>query len=537
MIINHNITALNTLNSLNKNENATSKSLEKLSSGYRINNASDDAAGLSISEKMRGQIRGLDQAKTNAQTGISLLQTAEGALSETTSILQRVRELAVQSASDTATDSDRTSCQQEASQLLDEVDNIANTTQFNTKNLLDGTLAEGSATSLGTKLNSFSLKTSATQGTSVGNTAVSSPVTITSGTNDQINLNVDGGGAQQITIAAGTYNSASDLAAAVNTAIGNNSSLSGKVTAEVTSSGHIQFISASTGTSSSVAVTAGTNNASGSLGFTTASQTAGTAASSSATGSTTLVSLADKDGNNLGLKSGNRINISVMVGGQEKTTSLDVTSTTTLQNLTDQIHTAIGGASSVTIGSDNQIHITGQAGTANEVSNVTLSVQNSATDTEKTDVKFGNYMSAYTETQAATDMKTDSSVKFQIGANQNQTMSINISKMDRQALALSSVNLSTQAGAEAAITVVDNAVNNVSSERSKLGAYENRLSNTIDNLTTASQNITSAESKIRDVDMAAEMTNYQKNYVLQQAAQAMLAQANQQPQQVLSLLK
>ncbi|MED1439675.1 flagellin [Aeribacillus composti] len=141
MRINHNISALNTYRQLSFNNTQTAKNLEKLSSGYRINRAGDDAAGLAISEKMRGQIRGLEMAQKNAQDGISLIQTAEGALNETHSILQRMRELAVQSANDTNTDTDRAELQKEVDQLIEEIDRIANTTQFNTKNLLDGTLS------------------------------------------------------------------------------------------------------------------------------------------------------------------------------------------------------------------------------------------------------------------------------------------------------------------------------------------------------------------------------------------------------------
>ena len=290
MIINHNLPSLNTLNSLSKNEKATSSSLAKLSSGLRINSAADDSAGLAISEKMRGQIRGLDQAKSNSQNGISLVQTAEGALNETTSILQRMRELAVQSSSDTSTNSDRAACAKEVKQLKSEIDRISSTTQFNTKNLLDGSLAAGSSVALGTKLDSVDMQTSATQGTSTGSaltTSTALPTIITAGTNDQINLNVDGGGAQKITLAAGSYTSTADLAAAVNTAIGNNSALAGKVTAEVTSTGALAFVSASTGKNSSVNVTAVTGNtATTTLGLTAATEAKGVAAKATVSGGT-----------------------------------------------------------------------------------------------------------------------------------------------------------------------------------------------------------------------------------------------------------
>jgi flagellin len=270
MIINHNLAALNTLNRLNAATNAQSKAMQKLSSGLRINSAADDAAGLAISEKMRSQIRGLDQATNNAQNGISLLQTAEGALNETHDILQRMRELAVQGANDTNTTEDRDQIQTELNQLMSEIDRIAETTQFNTQNLL-------------------------------------------------------------------------------------------------------------------------------------------------------------------------------------------------------------GGSFSATL---------------------------------------------------------------QVGANAGQIITFSISAMDTSGLSLgTNIAVDTNAAASTAISALDKAIKLVSSQRSNLGALENRLDHTINNLTTSSENLTSAESRIRDVDMAKEMSEETKDSILAQAAQAMLAQANQQPQQVLQLLR
>ena len=200
MIINHNIAALNTYRQLSSNTTVGNKSLEKLSAGLRINKAGDDAAGLAISEKMRGQIRGLDQATRNAQDGISLIQTAEGALNETHSILQRMRELAVQSSTDTNASIDREKIQQELEQLSSEIDRISSTTEFNTKKLLDGNLEKASAAA-GTKLASTGLDGTATQGTATGLVALAANTTISTGVNDQIKIAVDGGTAVEITIA------------------------------------------------------------------------------------------------------------------------------------------------------------------------------------------------------------------------------------------------------------------------------------------------------------------------------------------------
>jgi flagellin len=270
MRINHNISAFNTYRQLSFNTVQGAKSMEKLSSGYRINRAGDDAAGLAISEKMRGQIRGLEQASRNAQDGISLIQTAEGALNETHSILQRMRELAVQASNDTNTNADRTELQKEITALKAEIDRIANDTEFNTQALLDGTF-------------------------------------------------------------------------------------------------------------------------------------------------------------------------------QNKV-----------------------------------IHI---------------------------------------------------------GANKNQALSFSINAMDSTAIGVNGVDVTTLAGAENAITAIDAAISRVSSERASLGAIQNRLEHTINNLGTSAENLTAAESRIRDVDMAKEMMEFTKNNILTQAAQAMLAQANQQPQGVLQLLR
>lgn len=626
MRINHNIAALNTYNKLSSATSAQSKSMEKLSSGLRINTAADDAAGLAISEKMRGQIRGLDQATSNAQDGISLIQTAEGALSETTDILQRMRELSVQASNDTATDADRSEIQKEVSQLKEEINRISNTTEFNTKKLLDGSL-EKAGLSLGTKLESVQLDGTKTQGTSVALEALQDGVTISTGINDKLKLAVDGGTATEITISQGKYDTAEDLVGAINDAIGNQSALAGKVTAELDNSGKLSFVSASTGTSSSVAVSAPTtagHDARASLGFSTGAVTAnvdytnvadttlsasvktldltvdgvakasvdlteygmnigdtfgenaasvtalqaafddqfgkdlvkvelgsgelkitsnrgtvsiaggtangvtagnitagtttdvtftdatvsvgtavsGASAEDKATSSTRLVALGDGEGNNLGLRSGNQVNISVIVGGEEKTGALAVTGTTTLQDLADQVRDVIGGTASISVDSDGKLQITGQQGEAYGVSNLKLDAQVSSSDSTKVTGNFAEKLSSYKETQAAEDANVDSSLTFHIGANQAQTMKVDINEMSVQSLSLSSVDVSTQSGAETAMTVIQSALDKVSTERSKLGSFQNRLDHTINNLGTSSENLTAAESRIRDVDYA-----------------------------------
>ena len=359
MRINHNIAAMNTYNKLSANQAATAKSLEKLSSGLKINRAGDNAAGLAISEKMRGQIRGLDQASANAQDGISLLQTAEGGLNETHSILQRMRELAVQSANDTNTDNDRVEMQKEVTQLLGEVDRIAGNTEFNTKKLLNG--------SLGGAVNQAAAST-----TVLGKLGVASVSTT---------------GA-----AAGTY--------AITAAAGKLTMTFGGVTEEISNSSGAQTLNFA------------------------------------------------------------KFGISITTNGG----------------------------------------YVADAGTGNVVI-------------------------------------TPGSAKLQIGANAGQNMDVSIANMDKAGLGIGAIDISSQAGANSALTTIDTAINTVSSERAKMGAIQNRLENTTNNLTTSSENMSAAESRIRDVDMAKEMMQFTKNNILNQASTAMLAQANQQPQGVLQLLQ
>lgn len=388
MIINHNMSALNTYRQLSINNTNTSKSLEKLSSGLRINRAGDDAAGLAISEKMRGQIRGLDQAQRNAQDGISLIQTAEGALNETHSILQRMRELAVQASSDTNTDNDRAEIQKEINQLTDEIDRIATTTEFNTKALIKGDLKGVSAS------------VNATYNAVVSNAAVS--ISLTAATSVMNALSV---------------------------------------------------------------------------------------------GDTVRIRLVQKDPASTG----------------------STTLTFSISNALGNINLVAGSAGSISLTAGTQIG-TFDLGDMRVGDTITINVI------------------------AAQDaVTTDNALRFQIGANTAQEIAVGIGDMTAQGLGVRTntnyLDVQTQFGAEASMVRIDSAIAKVSAERSKLGAYQNRLEHTINNLGTSSENLTAAESRIRDVDMAKEMMNFQKNNILAQAAQAMLAQANQQPQGVLQLLR
>lgn len=454
MRINHNIASLNTYRQLSANTGATSKSLEKLSSGLAINRAGDNAAGLAISEKMRGQIRGLDQAATNAQDSISLIQTAEGALSETHSILQRMRELAVQSANDTNTDVDRNEIQKEINQLTSEIDRIGNTTEFNTKRLLDG--------SSGVRV-------------TANNTAVTNLTGTTDTQAGTINITAAN---TTLAVAANVTDDSSTALANANTALG--------AASNITISG-TSFSFTATDTVQNVLDTL--NEASATTGV--------RAAWANGTGFTLTA---------INAGSAHQITTS---GGSGMFADLAAAATTA--NGADAVLsvTELGGAYTA---SGNKVTVTS-----------------------------GNYAGLEFTLNADADttitVGTNNSLRMHIGANQGQNMSIGINDMRADALGVGNINVTTQAGANTAITTINDAIVTVSAERSKLGAYQNRLEHTITNLGTSSENLTAAESRIRDVDMAKEMMNYTKNNILTQAATAMLAQANQQPQSVLQLLQ
>ncbi|MFZ3590381.1 flagellin [Bacillus sp. DJP31] len=415
MRINHNIAALNTHRQLNSASTAQSKSMEKLSSGLRINKAGDDAAGLAISEKMRGQIRGLDQASKNAQDGISMISTAEGALNETHDILQRMRELSVQSANDTNTDGDRKNIQDEVDQLGKEIDRIRNTTQFNTKNLLDGSMDKGQASAVANVSSNTEVKTA-------------------------------------------TASALSD----------------------------------------------------------------------------TLTALTDKNGNNLGITATDTITISYVKDGTTVTNSfaagsLTVAALGTTEGSSDDANTALAADANKNLGFTASV--AGHGGAINGLT-ITVKDSNGAVRAAAT-----NALSSFTETTAAANVNTDGQATFQIGSNTGQNIQLAFKDMGTAALGLKDIKVGNQGQANVAAKVIDSAIQKVSAERSKLGATQNRLEHTINNLNTSSENLTAAESRVRDVDMAKEMMTQTKNSILAQAAQAMLAQANQQPQGVLQLLR
>ena len=449
MVVQHNMQAANANRMLNITTSAQSKSTEKLSSGYRINRAADDAAGLTISEKMRKQIRGLDRASTNAQDGVSAVQTAEGALTEVHSMLQRMNELAVQSANGTNSETDRKAIQDEVDQLSTEIDRVSETTKFNEIYLLKGSdqpntnsYVYGANDSVGS-YKGLSLKADA-------------GLKITSGSD----------------ISLGTVMLKSD----------NN---------KVTAAGAQSKSAAASNLKSATFENGNTGNVS----YTLTDGTKGTLA---------YADFKDKFG---------------------------VETTTATGSFTANFSLAIGdGATEAT---DTYHNTTGK-----------ITVDNSKA--QLNGYKIGDTISVNPSVSAdgkvtlsKTGTKNPLEFNLHVGSESdaNNKISVSIEAMSAIGLGIDKLDVSSETGATSSIDTIKDAIEKVSSQRSSLGAIQNRLEHTINNLDNVVENTTSAESRIRDTDMAKEMVNYSKNNILAQAGQSMLAQANQSNQGVLSLLQ
>jgi len=502
MIINHNLSAQNTLNALGKNNSATNKSLQKLSTGLRINGASDDAAGLAISEKMRGQISGLKQASANAQDGISLLQTAEGGLDQTHSILQRMRELAVQSASDTNTTDDRAKIQGEVDQLAKEISRISNTTEFNTQNLLAGGLSD--TFHIGANANqNISVSVSAMDAQSLG--VAGNIITAASVANNAV-VNIS---SVSRSVSAGTNR----IAASAEKVAAFSATITQSASAGTTASANFIIGTASAG---SIVSYTGTTDANYMVKIASVANTAGTAVSS--------ISYSTDNGTSWTTVNGDfrdTTSTGVYVDGMRF--NFDSTPTSSHYTVGDTFTFGVTAASKTLQMRDAKGNNIGSAVTVHK-GDTSAVVGNS--DLDKTvSLQFD-----YAKIAAASTVFVAKSISSTSAVLNNADVATN-------ANVVAGINVSTQANANTAITTIDKAINTVSKQRSQLGAYQNRLTNTIDNLNTSNENITASESRIRDVDMSSEMMTYQKNNILQQAATAMLAKANQQPQSVLQLLQ
>ena len=434
MVVKNNLSAKNTLNQLDKNDKATAKSLKKLSTGMKINSAGDDASGLSISERMEVQIRSLDQDNQNAQNGVSMLKTAEGAVSSTVDILRTLKEKAINAANDTNTDADRATMQKEFDQAIAQIDENAQQS-YNGQTLVDGSKEH----------------------------YVPSPGTRTSMTNETL--------------------------------------------------------------------------------------------SSDTADDTCLTDLQDSEGNSLLIDTSDTMTVSYVMNGKTYTGSTKVGDI----DLSGIFSNTVGDADIVlrtpvdnTVGENEfgetvknpsgRVALTFMAqrpGVDDQIAGLTITFQ----DRYGTSKRYANALfNNFHESVRAKDPSNDNAIDLQIGTKSNQTIRTGLTDMRSRALGLRStdgetLSITSQAKANAAINVLDNALAKALNQQTDLGSVQSRLGYTSANIVTASENTTNAMSVIRDADMAQEMTTYTKNNVLSQAAQSMLAQANQSSSSVLSLLQ
>ena len=487
MRIQHNIAALNSYRQLSGNNSAVSKNLEKLSSGYRINRAGDDAAGLAISEKMRAQITGLETAQKNANDGISLVQTAEGALTEVHSMLNRMVELADQSANGTYdNETDRANLQKEVKSLLDEIDRIAEGTNFNGINLLDGSLSttELNVTATG------NIGGDAAKITPKAAEGAVSKITLANGTN---------AGEQTLTVeyadASGKMHSV-DVKYTASADANNKTSISDAVkkNSELSSIFDINLNGDNLELTSKVAGSKGAK----------VTNVKNTDATGAAKGDIT-------DGTDATVQVKNLAKAAVgdkfTLNGKTYEFVTDTAAKPTTEGATAIV---VGANEDATVANINKALEKEGVQATRAVNDVTLSA-----------------------------IQNGKGLILQIGdtaADFNQ-LTVSVSSMSAKSLGIADVDISTLEGAQTAINKIRTAINSVSSTRGDLGAIQNRLEHTINNLSVTTENMTAAESRIRDTDMAEEMMSYTKNNILVQASQAMLAQANQIPQGVLQLLQ
>lgn len=558
MVVQHNLNAINANNKMNINVSGTKKATEKLSSGYQINRAGDNAAGLAISEKMRSQIRGLSQATKNANDGISLIQTAEGGLNETHSILQRMRELAVQSANGTyQDDTDREAIQLEVDALKSEIDRIASSTEYNGMKLLDGSLG----------------------GTTTGTTdfgarygVLISANTVVDGANNKLKENLSLEGATLTSSVNGVTVTLADAASGVGgenaqwDAAGTTLTINLKAGQSYSQSQINDLIKNATMAKADAAGTPQTSTPadvelklkSGVFTFQKAETFKTSAGVRAASDDTDLVDYLingtdQNDGyadtikftsNNYGEDTRKlKIATDVAAGKEWIATTTANNEGTGIKDGEFTLHLATG----VEYTEEDIQNLLKQAGLDYTVTltdsktpdgDKTFYAQKVVAEADATAIEIG-------KTTAGAGLGSDKltgtgkGLTFQIGANgvEDQRVTLSVGDMSSTSIGVGGADVSTQDAANKAIDMVDAAVKTVSMQRAGLGALQNRLEYTVNNLTTTNENLTAAESQIRDTDMATEMINYTKNNILQQASQAMLAQANQQPQAILQLLQ
>jgi flagellin len=497
--INTNIASLNSQRNLNASQGALATSLQRLSSGLRINSAKDDAAGLAISERFTSQIKGLNQAVRNANDGISMAQTAEGGLQTAGDLLQRIRELAVQSANGTNSASDRASINLEVNQLKQELSRVAGTTQFNGSNVLDGTLSAAQfqvgananqtinisiASAKGTDIGSFDLQTSVAAGTSGEATAAAAAFAANRVAAQTLTIAGNGISATAAVLVGDSAKKVSDAVNLTTATTGvsaqgaTEATLSGLVTA-----GTLTFdLKGANGTAVTIGATI--SAITDLTALTTAINAQSATTGISAIGSGGSITLRNNEGEDIQIAN---FNNTAGAGGTIALTGRDAFSSAA-------VSPAVGAAAVLIPAGNDSSTVGGQ-------------------------VKFGSN-SGYTVTTGT------AGTLFAAATPNASTLS-----------AVANIDVGTTEGANNALAVVDSALTSINNSRASLGALQNRFAATISNLQTTSENLSAARSRIQDTDFAAETANLTRGQILQQAGTAMLAQANQLPNGVLALLR
>ena len=613
MVVKNNMSAITTLNTLNKNSSALSKSLQKVSSGMKINSAADDASGYAISERMRVQIRSLDQANQNTQNGNSMMKVAEGAVSSTVDILKTLKEKAINAANDSNTDADRQTIQKELDQSIDQINDNANVT-FNGKYLVDGSKnSQGEATFTTLTNQSLSTDTDATTdltklkarngdsleivdtdsitvsyvqaGKTYSTTFSAKGAKVQDIFNNAENIDdsskifadltngsvLKSAGVGAIATAQKTMEDAdtavygADVAAAIKngtmdyppkftTKTADAGNFIDKTGAQVAIDGTAKK-ALDTLADASVATAIATYNKTAKAGeeidvsklkdymtfdYTTPGNSTVTADNDAAKMEALKVLAQDPNAGKLVAQAGNKAGLAITayntynndrIASSNAHTAVVSSATVGIDAAGDKVDTASG---------EKGISITANtAGIGGQISGLNISVRDSKGNVKKS---ANAALDAFGETIRAQNKSADNALTFQVGSNANQSIKVGLTDMRAEALGLkgadgTTLNISTQTKANAAVNVLDNALQKALDQQTTLGSVQSRLEYTSSNLTTASTNVQSAESTIRDADMAKEMTEYTKNNVLMQAAQSMLAQANQSSSSVLSLLQ
>ena len=481
MKVNHNIAAVLANHRLQTTEKNLAASVGRLSSGYKINSAKDNPAGFAIAHKMSTQLRGLDRASDNALDGVSAIETAEGALSEVTNMLQRLRELAVQSANDTYTTQDRAAIQVEVEKLQEEIQRISRDTEFNKQSLLDGTFdtrAYSNTDGVGAKLLSDEVSPGPYQFKING---IAEKASLTTGTVDTTAFGKAPAAAETFTVGINHVSVEISTADTFETAYGKIRDAAEQSGIETTyTGGKLVFSSEEYGSKYTIDVSVSDTSAATILGLDTATSQKGT----------------DAD-------------ISLVLDDNTATTPSKFKNTATRTADGEYVKITDRGGFEMTIKVDNNKY--------QEIVNDTTKTLVGKVST--VDVKDFGYMS------------------LQIGSNENQIVDVRIPDMSLDNMGITELDYMTHEGCTEAITKVDQAIAYVSSVRGKLGAYQNRLEYTISSLDVTNENLTEAYSRIMDTDMAEEMTKYTQYNVLQQAGVSVLSQANDLPQTVLQLLQ